>query len=115
MTIYIADKLPQEALDELEAMGMNITFNAKATGSDLGEGLKDAQVLIVRSTIVNRSTIENSPNLSLIVRAGAGVNNIDIEAASDMGIYVANCPGKNAIAVAELTMGLILAADRLSA
>jgi len=112
MTIYIADKLPQEALDELEAMGMNITFNAKATGSDLGEGLKDAQVLIVRSTIVNRSTIENSPNLSLIVRAGAGVNNIDIEAASDMGIYVANCPGKNAIAVAELTMGLILAADR---
>jgi len=112
MTIYIADKLPQEALDELEAMGMNITFNAKATGSDLGEGLKDAQVLIVRSTIVNRSTIENSPNLSLIVRAGAGVNNIDIEAASDMGIYVANCPGKNAIAVAELAMGLILAADR---
>ena len=112
MTIYIADKLPQEALDELEAMGMNITFNAKATGSDLGEGLKDAQVLIVRSTIVNRSTIENSANLSLIVRAGAGVNNIDIEAASDMGIYVANCPGKNAIAVAELAMGLILAADR---
>jgi len=112
MTIYIADKLPQEALDELEAMGLNVIINAKATGSDLAEGLQDAQVLIVRSTIVNRSTIENSPNLSLIVRAGAGVNNIDVEAASDMGIYVANCPGKNAIAVAELTMGLIMATDR---
>jgi D-3-phosphoglycerate dehydrogenase len=112
MTIYITDKLPQEALDELKAMGLNVAFNAKATGSDLEVGLKDAQVLIVRSTIVNRSTIENSPNLSLIVRAGAGVNNIDLEAASDMGIYVANCPGKNAIAVAELTMGLILATDR---
>jgi D-3-phosphoglycerate dehydrogenase / 2-oxoglutarate reductase len=112
MTVYIADNLPQEAVDELEAMGMKVTFDAKATSEDLEKGLKEAQVLIVRSTVISRNCIEKSPNLSLIVRAGAGVNNIDMEAASDMGIYVANCPGKNAIAVAELTMGLILAADR---
>ncbi|MDR9364689.1 MAG: NAD(P)-dependent oxidoreductase, partial [Balneolaceae bacterium] len=79
---------------------------------DLDSGLSDANVLIVRSTVVSKSCIEKSPNLSLIVRAGAGVNNIDIEAASNLGIYVANCPGKNAIAVAELTMGLIVSLDR---
>lgn len=112
MTVYIADKLPQEAIEELEVMGMNVTFNAKATSEDLKKGIKEAQILIVRSTVISRDCIEKSPNLSLIVRAGAGVNNIDMSAASEMGIYVANCPGKNAIAVAELTMGLMLAVDR---
>src|SRR3989475_11330256 len=51
-------------------------------------------------------------SLSLIVRAGAGVNTINVAAASARGIYVSNCPGKNAIAVAELAFGLILALDR---
>ena len=50
--------------------------------------------------------------LALIVRAGAGYNTIDVAGASKRGIYVSNCPGKNAIAVAELTFGLILALDR---
>ena len=50
--------------------------------------------------------------LSLIVRAGAGVNTIDVAAASRRGIYVSNCPGKNAVAVAELTFALMLALDR---
>ena len=50
--------------------------------------------------------------LSLIVRAGAGVNTIDVAGASKRGIYVSNCPGKNSVAVAELTMGLILSVDR---
>ena len=50
--------------------------------------------------------------LSLIVRAGAGVNTIDVAGASRRGIYVSNCPGKNAVAVAELAIGLILALDR---
>ena len=51
-------------------------------------------------------------SLSLVVRAGAGYNTIDVAAASRRGIYVSNCPGKNAIAVAELAFGLILALDR---
>ena len=50
--------------------------------------------------------------LALVVRAGAGYNTIDVEAASERGIYVSNCPGKNSIAVAELAFGLILALDR---
>jgi D-3-phosphoglycerate dehydrogenase / 2-oxoglutarate reductase len=112
MTVFIADKLPQEATEQLTKLGLTVNEEAKATTTLLDKGLGDSQVLIVRSTVVSRTCIENSPNLSLIVRAGAGVNNIDMEAASDFGIYVANCPGKNAIAVAELAMGLILAADR---
>lgn len=112
MTVYIADKLPGEAISELEKLGQSVINNPTASASDLDKGLEDANVLIVRSTVVSKSCIEKSPNLSLIVRAGAGVNNIDITAASNLGIYVANCPGKNAIAVAELTMGLIISLDR---
>lgn len=112
MTVFIADKLPQQAIDELSEFGMEVFNKPGTSAKELSKGLDGANVLIVRSTLVSESCIKSSPNLSLIVRAGAGVNNIDIEAASDMGIYVANCPGKNAIAVAELTMGLILAADR---
>ena len=112
MTIYIADKLPEQALEELKNLGLNVISKPQTTAADLEQGLEDAQVLIVRSTVVNETCIKNSKALSLIIRAGAGVNNIDIEAANELGIYVANCPGKNAIAVAELTMGLILALDR---
>jgi len=112
MTVYIADKLPKEAIDQLNLLGVSVDSNPGATSSDLDDGLENAQVLIVRSTVVSKKCIEGSPRLSLIIRAGAGVNNIDMEAASSMGIYVANCPGQNSIAVAELTMGLILALDR---
>lgn len=112
MTVYVADKLPDKAISELEELGQHVINNPGASGSDLDDGIDEANVLIVRSTTVSQSCIQNSPNLSLIVRAGAGVNTIDIEAASNLGIYVANCPGKNAIAVAELTMGLIINIDR---
>ena len=67
-------------------------------------------VLIVRSTKVTAAAM--APSLKLIVRAGAGVNTIDVKAATARGIVVANCPGKNAIAVAELAFGLMLALDR---
>ncbi len=112
MTVYIADKLPKEALEEFENLGVDVEFEPSANKETLNKGLRDAMVLIVRSTVVSQECIRNSPGLTLIVRAGAGVNNIDLEAASNMGIYVANCPGKNSIAVAELTMGLILSLDR---
>lgn len=112
MNIYIADKLPQQAIDDLNKLGVKVENNPTAKSGDLDKGLKNADVLMVRSTVVSEACIKKSPNLMLIIRAGAGVNNIDIEAASNYGIYVANCPGKNSIAVAELTMGLILSLDR---
>lgn len=112
MTIFVADKLPEESIVELKNIGPNVEYHPSATGSDLDIGLEEATVLIVRSTQVSKDCIDKSSNLALIVRAGAGVNNIDMTAASNSGIYVANCPGKNSIAVAELAMGLILSLDR---
>jgi D-3-phosphoglycerate dehydrogenase / 2-oxoglutarate reductase len=112
MKVTIADKLPEEVINQLKQLGLDVDNNPVLIEKDLASGLKDSQILIVRSTVVNKACIDHSPKLSLIIRAGAGVNNIDIEAASGKGIYVANCPGKNAIAVAELTLGLILSLDR---
>ena len=68
-------------------------------------------VVVVRSTKVTESML-GIEGLKLVVRAGAGYNNIDVAAASRRGIYVSNCLGKNSIAVAELTFALILALDR---
>ncbi|MCA1801920.1 MAG: hydroxyacid dehydrogenase [Rhodothermaceae bacterium] len=112
MKVLIADKMPDSCLDNIRDLGIELEFNPKMTEEDLGKGIPDHSILVVRSTVVSHSCIEKSPKLSLIIRAGAGVNNIDVKAANESGIYVANCPGKNSVAVAELAMGLILAIDR---
>lgn len=70
-----------------------------------------ADALVVRSTRVTGETLRAGP-LRLVVRAGAGFNNIDVDTATRLGIQVANCPGSNAAAVAELAFGLIVALDR---
>ncbi len=80
-----------------------------ALAAALGE--TQAEVLVVRSTKVTEAILD-AGRLALIVRAGAGFNTIDVAAASVRGIYVSNCPGRNAVAVAELAFGLILALDR---
>lgn len=112
MIVFLADKLPEMALDKLQSIGCNVVNKPGSTTADLNRGIGDAMVLVVRSTVVTEECIKNSPNLTLVIRAGAGVNNIDQTAASKHGIFVANCPGQNSIAVAELAMGLILALDR---
>ncbi|MDA3955309.1 NAD(P)-dependent oxidoreductase [Oceanispirochaeta sp.] len=112
MNVLIADKLSDSTKNDLEALGASIRFEPGLTAEDLPAAVGDAEILIVRSTKVTRETIEKGESLSLIIRAGAGVNTIDLEEASSRGIHVANCPGKNSDAVAELAMGLIIAADR---
>ncbi|MFU8811550.1 MAG: NAD(P)-dependent oxidoreductase [Balneolaceae bacterium] len=112
MHVTIADKLPDSAINELNKLGVEVSNRPELTSSDLEKGLPETDALIVRSTEISRECIKKSPQLMLIVRAGAGVNTIDMDAASEFGIYVANCPGQNSIAVAELTFGLILALDR---
>ena len=69
-------------------------------------------VLIVRSKKVTKEVIDADPKLEMVIRAGAGFDTIDVNHCSQKGIYVCNCPGKNSIAVAELTMGLMIAIDR---
>ena len=111
MKILIVDKMSEKCVKALKDMGAEVAVNA-VKAEDLPKALGDTEVLIVRSTKVSAAAIESAPALSLIVRAGAGVNTIDVAAASKRGIYVANCPGQNTDAVAELAVGLLIAADR---
>lgn len=110
--VLIADKFPDKYIDQLKALDLDVNYSPKLGEGDLPAAAADTDILIVRSTKVNAKTIEESKTLNLIIRAGAGVNNIDIPAANKKGIYVANCPGKNSVAVAELTIGLMIALDR---
>jgi D-3-phosphoglycerate dehydrogenase len=112
MRIYVADELPAGSIDELSALGVEVAYDPKCTADELPSRIGDAAIVIVRSTKVTRAAIEAARRLALIVRAGAGYDTIDVAAASERGIYVSNCPGKNSVAVAELAMGLIVALDR---
>jgi D-3-phosphoglycerate dehydrogenase len=113
MKILIADSFERSGIDGLESLGYEVAYEPNLKGDSLVEALRTggANVLVVRSTQVTEAMLD-AGQLSLIVRAGAGVNTIDVAAASHRGIYVSNCPGKNAMAVAELTFALILALDR---
>ena len=110
--VLVADKFPDPHIKEMQDLNLDVTYAPKLGENDLPNEIKDNDILVVRSTKVNVQTIENSKNLNLIIRAGAGVNNINIAAANKKGIYVANCPGMNSVAVAELTMGLMISLDR---
>ncbi len=112
MKVLIADKLPEQYIKKLEDNGLDVIFEPKLGESDLEAALENIDILVVRSTKVNETAIANANRLNLIVRAGAGYNNINLSAANKKGIYVANCPGKNAIAVAELAIGLMISLDR---
>jgi D-3-phosphoglycerate dehydrogenase len=113
MKVLVADKFEQSGLDGLRAIGCEVVYEPDAKDAALAAAVASsgAAVLVVRSTQVQAPVLDAGA-LSLIVRAGAGVNTIDVAGASQRGIYVSNCPGKNAVAVAELAMGLILALDR---
>lgn len=113
MKVLIADKFEKSGIDGLSAAGCEVVFEPDLKDEALAAavGSSGADVLVVRSTKVTESMLD-AGRLSLIVRAGAGYNTIDVAAASKRGIYVSNCPGKNAIAVAELAWALLLAVDR---
>jgi len=114
MKVLIADKMAPVVRPALEALGCSVFQDPGLSGADLEAALaeQDPAVLVVRSTRVTADHLAAARSLSVVVRAGAGVNTIAVGAASSRGIYVANCPGKNAAAVAELALGHILNADR---
>ncbi|HEX8890740.1 MAG TPA: NAD(P)-dependent oxidoreductase, partial [Pyrinomonadaceae bacterium] len=113
MHVLIADKFEQSGRDGLAAIGCEVTFQPDLKDEALVEAIATLKpdVLVVRGTKVTEAALATG-TLKLVVRAGAGYNTIDVAAASRRGIYVSNCPGKNAIAVAELAFALILALDR---
>ena len=112
MKLLVADAFPRERLADLRALGLEVEHKPDVTPGDLPEAAADASILVVRSKQVSAAVLERASALSLVVRAGAGVNTIDVAAASRRGVYVANCPGQNSIAVAELAIGLVIALDR---
>jgi len=114
MTVLIAGKLEQLGLEQLESLGCPVRYEADLTADTLPAAIAehDPDVLVVASTRVQEATLDGAHRLSLIVRAGAGCDTIDLAAASARGIFVADCPGTNSIAVAELAWALILACDR---
>ena len=113
MKVLIADTFERSGIEGLKAAGCDVVYEPELKDETLRAaiGSTGADVLVVRGTRVTGPMLD-SGRLSLIVRAGAGYNTIDVAGASTRGIYVSNCPGKNAIAVAELAFALILALDR---
>ena len=113
MKVLIADPFESSGLDGLKAAGCDVAYEPELKDDTLVRAIAEsgADVLVVRSSRVTAEMLD-AGRLSLIVRAGAGYNTIDVAGASKRGIYVSNCPGKNAIAVAELAFALILALDR---
>jgi len=112
MKILIAEKFSEAHLARLTALGCEVTYNPGIKTEELPKFTPGFKVLIVRGKQVSGDAIKASKELSLIIRAGAGVNTIDVKTASARGVFVANCPGKNSIAVAELVFALLLGLDR---
>lgn len=112
MRVLIADKFEASGVNGLKDLGAEVFLEPDLKEDALAARIKELEpeVLVVRSTKVNDSMMVGK--LGLIIRAGAGYNTIDVDAASGKGILVTNCPGKNSHAVAELAFGLIVAADR---
>src|SRR5437660_1611480 len=113
MKVLVADSFEQSGIDGLKAAGCEVIHKPELKDETLAAAIREsaADVLVVRGTTVTGTMLEGG-SLSLVVRAGAGYNTIDVATASSRGIYVSNCPGKNAIAVAELAFALLLALDR---
>jgi len=112
MRILVADAFPKERLDDFRALGLSVDHQPAVPVKDLPAAAREARILVVRGKQVPAEVFAEAPALSLVVRAGAGVNTIDVAAASRRGVFVANCPGQNSIAVAELAIGLLVAVDR---
>jgi D-3-phosphoglycerate dehydrogenase len=114
MKVLIADKFEKVGIDGLKELGCTVVAQPDLTADALPAAIRevDPHILIVRSTKVTADTLNAGTALTLVIRAGAGIDTIDVPAASSRGIFVSNCPGKNSIAVAELVLGLVLACDR---
>ncbi len=113
MKVLITDTLSDVGRDILKGAGHEIVYSPGLSGRELLDAIADARALIVRSgTKVTAEVIEAGEELSVIGRAGVGVDNIDLDAATRRGVMVINTPEGNTISTAELTMAMILALSR---
>jgi D-3-phosphoglycerate dehydrogenase len=114
MKVLIADKFEKVGIDGLKELGCTVVSQPDVKADELPGTIRDVDphILIVRSKKVTADTLNAGTALTLVIRAGAGIDTIDVPTASARGIFVSNCPGKNSIAVAELVMALLLSLDR---
>ena len=114
MKVLVSDSVAAEAIERLKAVqGIEVDYAPELKGEELKKHLADAEGLIVRSaTKVTAELIAAAPKLRCIVRAGVGVDTVDVPAASRRGIIVMNTPGGNTLSTAEHTMALLLALSR---
>ncbi len=114
MKVLVADKFEKVGIDGLKELGCIVLSQPDVKAEALPQLIRteDPNILIVRSKKVTADALRAGTALSLVIRAGAGIDTIDVAAASDLGVFVSNCPGRNSIAVAELVMGLLLSCDR---
>ena len=114
LKVLVADKFEKVGIDGLRELNCNVLYQPDLAPAELSDAVRvfNPKILIVRGKKVGAATLEAGAGLGLVIRAGAGIDTIDVEAASRLGVFVSNCPGKNSIAVAELVLGLILACDR---
>jgi D-3-phosphoglycerate dehydrogenase len=112
--VVVADELPESALELLRDEGWEVDARSGRTAAELAADLADADALLVRSaTRVTRGLLASAPLLRVVGRAGTGVDNIDVAAASSRGVLVVNAPGANSISVAEHAFALLLALARM--
>jgi len=112
--VLLADSFSSSGIQTLEALDCKVILAASLKEEALLAAIGEYKpsIIVVRSTKVTAQMMEATTKLAVIIRAGAGYDTIDVRAASSLGIFVANCPGKNSIAVAELAWSLILSCDR---
>jgi len=113
MKVLVCDPIHEDGIKILKDAGFEIDISPEISYEELKEKVRDYDVLVVRSrTKVTREIIEAGEKLKVVGRAGAGIDNIDVEAAKEKGVKVLNTPEAPAIAVAELTIGLLLSLAR---
>ena len=112
MNILIADSFPESHRQQLQSLGHNVQMDPTLDEQTLAGAMDDQEILVVRSTRVNAATLDSAKRLKLVIRAGAGTNTIDKAHAAEKGIRVCNVPGANALAVAELVIGMMICLDR---
>lgn len=113
MKVLVCDPIHEDGVKILKDAGFEVDINPDISYEELKERVRDYDVLVVRSrTKVTREIIEAGEKLKIVGRAGAGIDNIDVEAAKEKKVKVLNTPEAPAIAVAELTIGLLLSLAR---
>ncbi|PZE21413.1 hydroxyacid dehydrogenase [Paenibacillus xerothermodurans] len=106
--VMVPQKIAQEGIERLEQAGLEVVYSSKPVTDVVTEVPEDCDAILIRTAKLGRQVIEQCPNLRVIARHGIGVDNIDIDAATEKGIYVTNVPRSNVNSVAEHAVGMMI-------